>query len=221
MDFYTEYLKNGSAVLVDGAHTISCDSLHLADFAYKAADEALDLGCGMGIILLYMADKGALGRMTGIDSDPAACELFRRSIDQNGFENISCLCGDARDYTESRKFSLVVSNPPYFTSGRTGARAAARHDGTLTLDDVCRAAARNLKQGGRLCVCIPSNRLAELFASMKSHRIEPSRLRLVRSRASVYLALCEGRYGGGAGLSVLPELVVGSAEEKSIVGGQE
>lgn len=67
-----------------------------------------------------------------------------------------------------------------------------------SIDDVCSAAKRSLRYGGRLCICNRPERLADVICSMRANGIEPKRLRTVQKDRSSdpWLILVEGRLGG-------------------------
>ena len=94
------------------------------------------------------------------------------------------------------------------------ARQAAREEVGCTLADVCAAAARVLRWGGRFALVHRPERLSDLFCTLRAHGLEPKRLRFVASSAenAPSLALVEARRGGKAGLSVEPMLFIGSAD---------
>ena len=66
-----------------------------------------------------------------------------------------------------------------------------------------------LKDGGRLCLCQRTERMAEVLCAMSAARIEPKRLQMVAARAgkAPWLFLVEGQKNRAPGLRVLPELV--------------
>ena len=113
----------------------------------------------------------------------------------------------------------ALSNPPYFPAGSGAsaageARQAAREEVGCTLANVCAAAARVLRWGGRFALVHRPERLSDLFCTLRAHGLEPKRLRFVASSAenAPSLVLVEARRGGKAGLSVEPMLFIGSAD---------
>lgn len=80
------------------------------------------------------------------------------------------------------------------------------------IDDVCRAAERLLKFGGRLCVCNRPERLSDVLFAMKSNNIEPKRLRFVSKTASdaPWLFLVEGKKGSKPFMQIEPQLYIRS-----------
>ena len=207
------FLKSGEGF------KLSTDSVLLAHFAAPLrADSILDLGCGAGVltVLLGLSHPGA--RLEGVELQAEAAALCRRNLAENGLPDGGIVTGDLRDYKALWKagaYDLVVSNPPYFAadSGYTApdpARAAARDERTCTLDDVCAAAGWLCRWGGAFALVHRPERLADVFAAMRAHGLEPKRLRLVQHRAdhAPSLALIEARRGGKAGLTVCAPLLL-------------
>lgn len=77
------------------------------------------------------------------------------------------------------------------------------------MDSLCAAAAWLLRSGGSFSVVHRPERLCDLFFAMRSHGLEPKRLRLVRhtARVPVSLILAEARRNARAGLQIEPDLV--------------
>lgn len=214
MDTATETLPNGTRVFTTPAHRFGTDAMLLARFcAPKRAWACCDLGSGSGVLALSLWDAGVRGPITGIELDREGAMLLQRACAANGIGSVSAIHGDVRGYTENRCYDLVVSNPPYFTSGLLPPderRAAARHQQNGGIGDFAATAARLLKDRGRFAVCYPANGMATLFAAMAANGIEPKRLRLVRKTAgdAPWLALVEGRRAGRPGLVIEPDVLV-------------
>ena len=200
------------------AFPVTTDSVLLADFVrVKPGMRVLELGCGAGIIslLLLVREPGVRLEAVEIDSRAAACA--RDNFAANGLE-AGVVCGDLRDASclpPANSCSLVVCNPPYFAanSGKQASdarRAIARSEGGCTFAEVCAAAARSLKQGGRFAFVHRAERLAEIFAVLAGKRLEPKRLRLVQHSAGSApgLVLCEAVRFGAPGLTVEPALLL-------------
>ena len=193
-------------------YPLSTDSVLLAHFAATArAGSIFDLGCGAGVltVLLQLSHPGAA--VGGIELSAAAAELCRRNLAENGMDPGGILCGDLREHRRLLKagaWDLVVSNPPYFSAGSgysapDPARADAREERTCTLDDVCAAAGYLCRWGGAFALVHRPERLAEVFAALTAHGLEPKRLRPVQHRAGAApsLVLVEARRGGKPGLA--------------------
>ena len=220
MDARWEPLGKALRVLTAPGQGFSTDTLLLADFSMpKGKAACADLGCGCGVIPLLWGYRSSPRSILALDMQGEAIELLRESIRDNGMEGlITPIEGDVRNYKgvlPHQSLDLIASNPPYFPPGsgavsRDPRREAARHSGTFLLPDLALAARHALKHGGRLCLCLPVQRLAEGIAVFKGQSLEPKRLRLVQQGPGKepYLALLECRKGGGSGLRVMENLFI-------------
>ncbi len=205
-------------MLVTKEHTFTTDTFLLARFSLPGPGEACaDFGTGCGTIPMLWELWGEPGSILAVELCPEAAALAKTSAEENGFSNLTVLEGDVRDFRaflSHEGLDLIACNPPYYPagSGKKGAasRAAARCDETLTLRDLLAAARYGLRFGGRLCLCLPTERMAEALSLFSAGGLEPKRLRLVQSgpRKAPYLFLLECKKGGRAGLAVEPNLVL-------------
>ncbi len=206
----------------DALFPSSTDSFALGYFARPRRDERVcDLGCGCGLLgALLLAREGSL-RLTNVELNEDALSLARRTFARNGWDG-GFSAGDLRDPSvlpAAGTMDYAVCNPPYFKSGGgksapDEARRSAREEDRCTLEDVCAAAGRILRWGGRFALVHRPERLADLLVCLRGAGIEPKRLRFVHARADAApsLVLIEGRRGGKSGLAIEPPLIVGGAE---------
>ncbi|MCL2580790.1 MAG: methyltransferase domain-containing protein [Oscillospiraceae bacterium] len=210
-----EALGGGILVCTDHAYKVQTDALLLAKFsAPRRIDTACDLGTGCGVIpLLWFAGESPPAAAFGLEIQPRAVELARRSVERSGLGGrlniIECDLRDLPGDLPKGGFDLVSCNPPYNAVGAgvmSGADSdrIARHETTCTLDDVCIAARRLLRHGGRLCVSYLPERLCDLLEKMRANGIEPKRLRFVHKNPNSppSLVLCEGKLGSKPFLQV-------------------
>ena len=233
-DIRQEYLGNGIVVCTDREHKVGTDALLLSSFAgVKRTETACDLGCGCGIIpLSWFAGSSAPKKAFGLELQIRAFELARLSAERSNIsEQLCILQGDIRDLPAELpkgSFDLVTCNPPYKTVGAGVISAKesgqiARHETTCTLDDVCAAAARLLRFGGRLCICQLPERLPDIIERMRAHRIEPKRLRFVHKNAesAPWLVLAEGKLGSKPFLQIGPPLLLDGKQSLAQYGSGE
>lgn len=198
----------------EGEFRLTRDALALARFAtLHPGDRVCDLGCGVGNLLIPLAARAGGLVLDGVERRPAAAGLCRESLACNGLTG-TVVTGDLNDRHPALPWSgydLVVANPPYFplaagAASPDPARAEARSEGSYTLAQACRAAARLCKNGGRFALCLRPERLVELFGALREAGLEPKRLQLLQPRtgAEANLALVEAKKGGRPGLRVLP-----------------
>ena len=163
------------------------------------------MGTGCGIIPLIMQREKPPKITYALDIQPLAIEQLRISLDKNKIDSIIPICADLKvlwDGAPLGQFSLVTCNPPYKAAkagieSNLDAHKIARHEILCNIDDVCRAAAKLLKFGGRLCLCNRPERLSDVISAMKNNGIEPKRLRFVSKNPDTapWLFLIEGKKG--------------------------
>ena len=215
-----EPLSKTCRVLVTKEHGFTTDTLLLADFSLPLRREACaDFGTGCGTIPLLWALRGKPGPVYGVELQEQAAQQANRSVLENGLsQRVTILRGDVRKVRElfrHQQLDLVSCNPPYQALG-TGLvnenkqRRAARHEETLGLPDLAAAARYALRQGGRLCVCLRTERMAEAITVFRESGLEPKRIRLVQQREgkAPYLFLLECRNGGRSGMTAEPVLLL-------------
>ncbi len=146
-------------------HRFSVDDLATAWEAARAAPEAetfLDLGCGIGSVLLAVAWRLPKARVFGIEAQDVSIELARRNVHENGLDGrVTLFHGDLRDVTRDWQHgpcTLVTGTPPYLPLGTASPspdpqRAAARIELRGGVEDYLAAAARVLTSDGVVVVC--------------------------------------------------------------------
>lgn len=113
-------------------HRWSLDDLVTAWIATRRQPDrplrALDLGCGLGSVLLMVAWKLPGAEVVGIEAQPDRAALGRRSIAYNGVDDrCRILDGDLREVTaDLGAFALITGTPPYFPRG-SGTESAKPH----------------------------------------------------------------------------------------------
>jgi tRNA1Val (adenine37-N6)-methyltransferase len=187
----------------------SLDAYLLAAFVREqGGTRALEIGSGSGVIsLLLAAVKGLL--MTGVEIQEAMAEMSRRSVALAGLDgSVEIVSADIRGYAGPRE-DVVVVNPPY-RPRRTGrvnpdeGKAVARHEISLTLEELMERSHALLRNRGRLYLVYPAWRLADLMSSMRAVRIEPKEIMLVHSTPGSNARICLvcGVKNGGRELAV-------------------
>ncbi len=153
-------------------HRWSLDDLVTAWIATEGCDphaphRALDLGCGLGSVLLMVAWRLPHADVTGIEAQADRAAMGRRSI---AYDGVSARCrivdGDLRDGLAGLsaggdavpRFDLITGTPPYFPRG-TGTEPVGPHAAPCRfelrggVEDYLLAARSVLAPGGRVTVC--------------------------------------------------------------------
>ena len=221
MEYKFEKLTEKITVCASSDHRFGTDAFLLADFSgYRRKDIACDLGTGCGIIPLIMQKKQPPAVTYAVDIQEGAIEQLRLGLERSETEGIIPVCADLRELWDGApldRCDLVTCNPPYKAVNAgfesvIDAQKIARHEIMCNIDDVCRAAERLLKFGGRLCVCNRPERLADVISAMKNHNIEPKRLRFVSKNPdeAPWLFLIEGKKGSKSFMKVEKQLYIRS-----------
>jgi len=223
-DYQFVSLSDDLTIAISPQHKFGTDAFLLADFCSPRSNESVcDLGSGCGIIpLLWLREEKspkhiyAVELMEGAYSQMLATSQANPSLDGN-FIPIHADLRALAGILPAEAFDLVSCNPPYYApntgilaSGK--ARLTARHESesSCNLDDVCKSAKRLLRYGGRLCLCLRPERLADAMTTLRANNLEPKTIRFVHQRPekAPWLFLLEGRKGGKPFLNVLPPLIV-------------
>ncbi len=145
-------------------HRWSLDDLVTAwiatrDLDLTAATRALDLGCGLGSVLMMVAWRMPNADVTGVEAQADRAAMGRRALAYNGIEaRCRILDGDLRDIVLPGPFGLITGTPPYFPIG-TGTESAKTHAAPARfehrggVEDYLATAARLIAPGGRIAVC--------------------------------------------------------------------
>jgi tRNA1Val (adenine37-N6)-methyltransferase len=202
------------------AFCFGMDAVLLADFcSIRSKDKAADLGTGTGILPLLMAGRADMAIIHGFEIQKDMAYMAQRSVMMNGLDQRIFIheedLRNAPRILAPGSLNLVVSNPPYGKAGGALLNPKeelrlARHEGGITLAEVVYTAKVLLNNGGRLAVVFPAPRLLELMDTMRLHKMEPKRLRMVHSKLgkAPHLVLVEGVKSARPMLHCLPPLIV-------------
>ena len=212
---------------VSDTHSFNMDALLLAAFAAagKPAAAAVDLCCGSGAVALGLLWRGAADCVTGVELQPEAADLLRRTAEKNGLgARLHVVQGDIRAPLPlpPGQAELVACNPPFrerhaAKHSSDTARATARGELSCTMEDAVRCAAGLLKPSGRLVLCQRPARLPDCLQLMRQYGLEPKRLRFAAydTEKPPWLFLIEAVKGGGKQLTVEPCFYVMDQNEHS------
>ena len=138
----------------------------------------LDMGCGLGSVLMMVGWKYPDLQSTGIEAQQISCGLARRSIRFNGAETrMTVYNGDLRDrdvLPENSRFDLITGTPPYFKEGEGALSAKVDQKACLFefrggVEAYIEAASRYLNDKGRFVVvesALGRNRIDESCKAM-------------------------------------------------------
>lgn len=215
-DLCYEKLSDKISVCISSEHRFGTDAFLLASFSHaRHKDITADFCSGNGIVALLLERDFSPKKIYALEIQKKAFDQIGLSIKNSEIENdkIIPVHADLKDFKFDEELDLITCNPPYKINGtgiknNTESCSIARHEMLCTINDVCRSASRNLKFGGRLCVCNRPERLCDIMVAMRESGLEPKRVRFVSKNKNTapWLVLVEGRKGSKPFMKVEPQL---------------
>ena len=203
----TEQLGPYTLTWPDGVFPLGSDALALGEFAtLRPRWKVCDLGTGSGALLLLLARRESTISLTGVESDELSARTAQNNLQANHLPGAIFQQDLRKTDLPAGSFDLVISNPPYFAAGSGKGTGQARHEEQCSLPELCTAAARLLRNGGRFALCHRPERLADIFCALRAAHLEPKRMKLVSHSPAhpPFLVLVEAVRQGRPGLTVEP-----------------
>jgi tRNA1Val (adenine37-N6)-methyltransferase len=121
----------------------------------------LDIGTGTGLIALMIAQRTRDVKIDALEIDDISAmqaeENFRNSPWK---ERLQCIPSSFQEYVSRcrDRYDLIICNPPYFSDSKKAPayeRNLARHDDTLSLQDIFKGSVSLIKERGILSMILP------------------------------------------------------------------
>lgn len=121
----------------------------------------LDIGTGTGLLSLMLAQKSNAS-IDGVELNEDAANQAAENFQQSPWhERIQVFNSSIQQFEASRKYDLIISNPPFFEDdlrSENNTRNDAKHDTGLNLQELIKAIKRNLSEPGFASILIPYHR---------------------------------------------------------------
>ncbi len=137
----------------------------------KPRDRVLELGCGVGVVLLCLKHRIAGINATGVEVQPELADLARGNATANGVD-LRVFTADLADLPaelRAESFDHVLANPPFFDRTRGSvAQNASRETGRGEAVDLAvwvDVAVKRLAPNGRLWMIQRAARLPDLLSA--------------------------------------------------------
>lgn len=131
----------------------------------------LDIGAGTGLLMLMLAQKST-AMIDGIEIDEPSYEQTKENIEASPWkERLQLFHADVKQFNFSKKYDLIISNPPFYEGNLksdVAKRNVAMHDTGLKLDELLNVVDANLTDDGRFAVLLPYQRAAYTIALAES-----------------------------------------------------
>lgn len=128
----------------------------------REARHILDIGTGTGLVALMLAQRSPVDtKIVALEIDESAVEQAKENVVRTPWkERIEVVQADFIQYQSSDKFDVIVSNPPYFIDSLEcpdQQRNAARHNNSLTYEELLKGVTGLLAEDGTFTVVIPAD----------------------------------------------------------------
>jgi tRNA1Val (adenine37-N6)-methyltransferase len=121
---------------------------------------ALDIGTGTGLLSLMLAQRNAVMKIDAVEIDPSAAEQAAENIAVSPWrDRIALIKADVRKYAFEKKYDLIICNPPFFINSLLSDKAErnlARHNLSLSFEDLLDVIKTNLNEEGYASILLPS-----------------------------------------------------------------
>lgn len=147
----------------------------------KDIQTALDVGTGSGLLALMIAQRSQ-AQVEAVEIDQAAAQQASENVAESPWQqriqihhqNIQAYAKD-----NSKRFDLIISNPPYFinsSKSKTHSKLLARHTDELSQQELLQVADKLLTPNGHLSVIYPCIEAEELIKKAKNFNLFPKRI---------------------------------------------
>ena len=219
------YFKDIKIVQNKNYFNFSLDSILLPNFVNITNNNSkiLDLCTGNAPIPIILSTK-TKSKIIGIELQDEIYDLAKKSIEINKLENrIDIIKEDVKKIDklfETDTFDIITCNPPYFKKNEGSIlndneiKSIARHEITITIEEIIKISKKLLKNGGSLCIIQRTDRFSEILDIMKRNNIEPKRIRFIYPKIDKEsnLFMIDGKKNGSVGLKILPPLYIHNSD---------
>lgn len=126
----------------------------------------LDIGAGTGLLMLMLAQQSN-ALIDGIEIDEPSYQQAKENCEASTWnERLQLFHADVKECSFSKKYNLILSNPPFYEGdlkSGTANRNVAMHDTGLKLDELVTIVAENLTEAGRFAVLLPHARASYMI----------------------------------------------------------
>lgn len=167
---------------------VSTDGVLLGAWsAIRHAKTILDIGTGTGLLALMSAQRNPEASICAVDIEPRAITAATFNFNHSDWsQRLQLINSDISDFAfnHHEKFESIICNPPYFNSGeqsQKGARATARHTGTLSHPALLCACWQLLASNGNASFILPTTEAEHFIEKANNNGWHLSRLCQVKT----------------------------------------
>ena len=177
---------------IDG-FKFSLDSILLAEYVKitSKTKNILDLCTGNASIPLILSTK-TNAIIDAFEIQTNIYDLAIQSVTYNKLDNIinvyNASIKDIDNYVKGKKYDIITCNPPYFkvlensNINLTRELALARHEISVTLEDIFNISSRYLNDGGELYLVHRVSRLDEIIINANNYNLNVKDIELINTK---------------------------------------
>jgi len=142
----------------------------------------LDLGTGTGLIALMLAQRTKNVEIDALEIDPLSTRQAKENFQNSPWKDrLHCIQSTFQDYSSRRtkQYDLIICNPPFFSgSTKTPSRELnlARHDTSLSLEDIFRGSVSLMKPTTNISLILPVQKETHVLDLIAEHKLHCNRL---------------------------------------------
>lgn len=193
-------------------YRFTSDAVALANFVkVKSGGKLIDLCSGSGVIGILASAKNKVSKTVLVEIQECLSDMSRRSVEYNKLENIEVVNAPLQNISKTvgvGVYDTVVCNPPYKKCGtakllnENESIAIARHELTVTLEEIIKEASVLLKFGGEFYIINKEERLVDMMVLLRKYNLEPKVLKLLPSTKGANVAMLKAKKGGKSGIEI-------------------
>ena len=193
-------------------YRFTSDAVALANFVkVKSGGKLIDLCSGSGVIGILASAKNKVSKTVLVEIQECLSDMSRRSVEYNKLENIEVVNAPLQNISKTvgvEVYDAVVCNPPYKKCGtakllnENESIAIARHELTVTLEEIIKEASVLLKFGGEFYIINKEERLVDMMVLLRKYNLEPKVLKLLPSTKGANVVMLKAKKGGKSGIEI-------------------
>ena len=153
----------------------SLDTILLAEFVkLKKNDRVLDMCTGNAPIPMILTKKYGHINIDCVEIQKEVYDLAQKSIEFNNLTNINVYNEDIKKFYIKEKYDVITCNPPYYKNIPTShisdneVKRLARHEITITIEEIIDLAYKNLTENGTFYLVHKTERFTEILSKIEN-----------------------------------------------------
>ncbi|MFT5513794.1 MAG: tRNA1Val (adenine37-N6)-methyltransferase [Bacteroidia bacterium] len=184
----------------NSAMKVGTDAVLLGSWAKSLGPKKiLDIGSGTGLLALMLAQRFPHSQIVAIEPNSNSCIDASYNFENSKFhERIKLKSIMIQEYQTNEKFDLIISNPPFFKNAlaaNNNSRSMARHDLSLTFQELIENVINLLSPFGQFALIIPKERCNEMQSLAINLGLKLSRIMEISGKEGGQAKRCLHQYG--------------------------